>query len=146
MHDHPPDLSELSPEQWESLCDGCGLCCLIRLEDEVTGDFHYTNVACRLFDPDHCRCIDYPRRRLKVPSCIQLYPPDPDKIRLMPASCAYRLRAAGKPLPPWHHLQCGDRKAIHRQIATPKGKVLSEEHIHPSQLPEHIVDWFDAED
>lgn len=139
-------LETLTPEQWEQICDGCGLCCLIRLEDEDSGVYHFTNLACRLFDIETCQCRDYVHRLQSVPECIQLLPLDPDKIDLMPPSCAYRLRFEGRPLPDWHHLVCGDRQAIHRRTVTPRGKVISEEHVHPRQVARHIVDWFDGDD
>ncbi|KAF1854344.1 hypothetical protein Lal_00045021 [Lupinus albus] len=95
-------LAQLDQEEWESLCDGCGLCCLQKLEDEDDGAVYYTRIACKLLDLKTCRCTNYPKRRDFVPDCIQLTPAQADEFRWLPPTCGYRLVAEGKDLPPWH--------------------------------------------
>ena len=101
-------LAEMSPSEWESLCDGCGLCCLVRFEDEVTGEIIPTRVHCKLFDPDACRCTNYEDRHRHVPDCIKLTPGNIEALGWMPKSCAYRRLWEGKQLPRWHPLITGD--------------------------------------
>src|SRR6266404_1933901 len=88
-------LSEMTSEEWESLCDGCGRCCLVKLEDEDTGDFHFTGVGCRLFDAGRCRCHDYENRSERVPDCVRLDPAAVRALDWLPPTCAYRLVAEG---------------------------------------------------
>lgn len=132
------DLASLSREEWEALCDGCGKCCLAKLEDEDTGEIWLTNVACRLLDTRTARCRDYRHRRASVPDCIRLTPALLERIAWLPDSCAYRLRAAGQPLPAWHHLISGDPEAIHRAGASVAGKVISERDAGP--LEHHLTE------
>ena len=135
-------LREMSPEEWEALCDGCGKCCLIKLEDEDTGKIHYTDVACVLLDLGKCRCIDYSNRQKRVSDCVTLTPENIDRVKQwMPSSCAYRLLADGKPLPQWHYLECGDRGAVHRQGKSALGRCVTETGIEIDDLPGHIVRW-----
>jgi len=100
-------LDELAPEEWEALCDGCGRCCLTKLEDADTGDVYYTDVACTLLDLETCRCRDYPHRSERVPDCVRLSPDAAHDCFWLPHTCAYRLRAEGRPLPEWHPLITG---------------------------------------
>jgi uncharacterized cysteine cluster protein YcgN (CxxCxxCC family) len=136
------DLASLSRAEWEALCDGCGKCCLAKLEDEDTGEIWLTNVACRLLDTGTARCKDYRHRRALVPDCIRLTPALAERIAWLPDSCAYRLRARGLPLPAWHHLISGDPEAIHRAGASVAGKVISERDAGPLEhhLTERISD------
>lgn len=135
-------LEELSPQEWESLCDGCGRCCLVKLEDEDTGEVHFTDVACRLFDAKSCRCSDYPRRRRRVRDCLKLTPDLVRKLTWLPPSCAYRLRAEGKPLPAWHPLVSGSRDSVHRAGISVRGKIgASEEDVDLDDYVDHIVTW-----
>jgi uncharacterized protein len=131
-------LESLSRTEWEALCDGCGKCCLHKLEDEDTGEVHFTNVACRLLDTTTARCKDYRHRRALVPDCLRLTPRVAATAAWLPASCAYRLRADGKPLPDWHYLISGDRDAVHRAGASVAGKVVSEDLAGP--LEHHVVE------
>ncbi len=108
-------LLELTPAEWEALCDGCGRCCLHKLEDEESGLIYYTDVACRLLDLDTCRCRDYRQRRRVINDCVQLSPLEPANFAWLPTSCAYRCLAEGRSLPDWHYLVCGDREQVHRQ-------------------------------
>ena len=134
-------LDDLSREEWEALCDGCGKCCLIKLEDEDTGAVHYTDVACRLFDPDTCRCGSYALRRQLVKGCVQLTPETIDEDKdWMPATCAYRLMAEGEPLPRWHYLVCGDREAVHRAGASMRGQTVPEYEVPEDEWEDRIIE------
>lgn len=133
-------LAEMNAQEWESLCDGCGRCCLIKFDDELSGRILFTNVACRLLDIDTCRCTDYVHRTERVPDCMDLRPPDPQRYRQLPDTCAYRLLAEGEDLPWWHPLVCGTPAEVIRAGISVSGKVLSEEYIHPDQLVDHIID------
>ena len=127
-------LLALSPEEWEALCDGCGRCCLVKLEDEDTGELHYTNVACRHLDIDACRCTDYDNRAVINPRCAVLSPDRLDVLALMPDTCAYRLVHEDRTL----NMKPGELSV--------SGRVVSEEYIHDDQLPEHIVEWLVADE
>lgn len=120
-------LSEMTREEWESLCDGCGLCCLHKLEDEDTGDLYYTNVACRLLDPESGRCRDYAGRVSQVPDCISLSPDELSACPWLPETCAYRRLEAGKGLPVWHPLRTADPESVHRAGVSVRGRVVSED-------------------
>jgi uncharacterized cysteine cluster protein YcgN (CxxCxxCC family) len=132
-------LADLSREEWESLCDGCGRCCLHKIEDADSGEIADTNVACKLLDTDTARCSDYRHRKAYVPDCLRLTLKIVDEVEWLPETCAYRRRAAGRPLPEWHHLLTGDREAVHRAGASVAGRVISEREAGP--LEHHIVDW-----
>ena len=132
-------LADLSREEWESLCDGCGRCCLHKIEDADSGEIADTNVACKLLDTDTARCSDYRHRKAYVPDCLRLTLKIVDEVEWLPETCAYRRRAAGRPLPEWHHLLTGDREAVHRAGASVAGRVISERDAGP--LEHHIVDW-----
>jgi hypothetical protein len=131
-------LAELDRGQWEALCDGCGKCCLHKLEDEETGELFPTNVACRLLDRNTALCSDYRHRRAYVPDCVRLTSGNVDTIDWLPSTCAYRLRAEGKPLPDWHYLVCGDRDAVRRAGHSVAGWTISE--TDAGELEHHIVD------
>jgi len=134
-------LAELSPKQWEALCDGCAKCCLHKLEDEDSGDVFYTKVRCRYLDEAECRCTDYANRSVLVPNCIQLDRDNVGSLDWLPASCAYRLRADNKPLANWHPLVSGDRGAVHEAGISIRGRAISDEYVHPDGYDEHIVTW-----
>lgn len=131
-------IESLDRAQWEALCDGCGRCCVHQLEDEVTGELFPTNVACRLLDLATARCSDYRHRKALVPDCIRLTPAKLLTMDWLPESCAYVRRAAGKPLPEWHYLVCGDREAVHRVGASVRGWAISE--TEAGDLEAHIVE------
>lgn len=134
-------MAKMSPSEWESLCDGCGKCCCIRLEDEDTGKIFITDVACHLFDAGSCQCSDYPNRSKKVPDCVTLTPENVDSLKWMPQTCAYRLVAEGKDLPEWHHLVTGSRQSIHDAGMSVQDAVVSEEYIHEDLVPSRVVIW-----
>ena len=131
-------IERLDRAQWEALCDGCGKCCLHKLEDEDTGEIHPTNVACRLLDRRTGFCSDYRNRRSYVPECVRLTAGNVGAIDWLPSTCAYRLRAAGEPLPGWHYLVCGDREAVKRAGQSVSGWTISE--ADAGDLEHHVVD------
>lgn len=131
-------LASLDAGEWEALCDGCGKCCLHKLEDEDTGRIYPTNVACRLLDLETARCGDYKHRRRHVPDCLTLTKRSVADIEWLPQSCAYRLRAEGRPLPEWHYLVCGDRDAVHRAGESIVGWTVGEDVAGP--LENHLVE------
>jgi uncharacterized cysteine cluster protein YcgN (CxxCxxCC family) len=134
-------LDEMTPGEWEKLCDGCGKCCLVKLIDDLTDDLHYTEVACRLLDCESCRCKDYPNRKALVPDCVVLSPAVVRDIHWMPSTCAYRLVHEGKDLPFWHHLVCGDPAMVHKAGISVGGRVVSEDQVPEERLVDYIVDW-----
>ena len=133
-------LSELTSEEWESLCDGCAKCCIIKFEDEDTGRIYHTNVVCELLDIYHCRCQSYAERSVLVPTCLTLDPELAASLPWMPETCAYRLLAEGKDLPLWHPLVSGSPKTVHTAGMSVRGKVVSGKDIDPDDLPDYVVD------
>ncbi len=129
--------------EWESLCDGCGRCCLIKLEDEATDKLAETNVVCRHFNHDTCRCNEYEQRSTLVPECVTLDPDNLDECYFMPPTCAYRLLAEGKSLPGWHPLVHGSDELMRALGISVAGMVISEEVVHDDQLEMHIIDWLE---
>jgi uncharacterized cysteine cluster protein YcgN (CxxCxxCC family) len=131
-------LSTLDRGQWEALCDGCGRCCLHKLEDEDTGDLYPTNVACKLLDRRTGVCRDYTNRKKIVDDCVKLDPNKLDALEWLPDTCADRLRARGKPLPKWHYLVSGSRETVHEAGQSTRGWTVSEEDA--GELEYHIVE------
>lgn len=134
-------LAELSEAEWESLCDGCGRCCLNKLEDQDTGEVFWTNVACRLFDSESCRCLDYPNRNAKVADCIALTAQNVPALTWLPPTCGYRLVAEGRDLYWWHPLVSGDPDTVHDAGISVRGRTLSELDIPEADLENHVVKW-----
>jgi hypothetical protein len=139
-------LDQLSPEEWESLCDGCGLCCLRKMEDPDTGEIAYTGVSCWLLDCDSCRCRDYDHRLARVADCIGLQPGNREQLKWMPTTCAYRLVDAGQPLPEWHPLISGSGQTVHSAGISVRGRCVSEAFVHEDDIESLIVDWVTATD
>jgi len=131
-------LAELDRGQWEALCDGCGKCCLHKLEDDQTGELYPTNVACKLLDRRSAQCKDYRNRRTFVPDCVRLDIGNVFTTDWLPSTCAYRLRANGEKLPDWHYLVSGDREAVHRAGESTRGWTVSEDEA--GDLEFHLVD------
>ncbi|SCY11162.1 YcgN family cysteine cluster protein [Desulfoluna spongiiphila] len=131
-------LSGMSRKQWESLCDGCGLCCMEKLEDADTGAVYVTSVACQYLDLESCRCRIYENRTYINDVCVELTPASISKYRWLPETCAYRRVLAGKPLPSWHPLLCGSAKKMKKAGATACDRAISGESIHPDDLHRFI--------
>ncbi|OQX30799.1 MAG: hypothetical protein B0D96_03455 [Candidatus Sedimenticola endophacoides] len=132
-------LTDLSNEEWEALCDGCAKCCLHRFEDSRTREIHFTNVCCRYLDQHSCRCSDYLRRNVNVPECVLITPKVLEAPYWLPETCAYRLLAEGRPLPPWHPLVSGDPATVFRSGNAVCGRVISERET--DCLEHHLIDW-----
>jgi uncharacterized cysteine cluster protein YcgN (CxxCxxCC family) len=139
-------LDDMDQEEWEALCDGCGRCCLVKIEDEDSGELFYTNVICEYHDSQRCRCTGYTDRSLLVPDCIKVTPEVARTRHWLPDTCAYRLLAEGKALFDWHPLVSGDHDSVHRAGISVRGKVVAEQYVHLDELPEHLVNWFDPRD
>ena len=137
---HTP-LDEMTPTQWESLCDGCGKCCVLKLEDVDTNDIYYTDVGCKLLDCKTARCCDYQNRKDHVPDCIVLSMDNLPQLRWMPASCAYRLLYEGKSLPDWHPLISGSPMSPIAAGHSVAGRIFPETAIDEDDLPDHITNW-----
>jgi len=135
-------LVEMSDAEWESLCDGCGRCCLVKLEEEDTAATYFTDVGCRLLDGQSCRCRDYSHRSEKVDDCVRLTPKVVHEIKWLPPTCAYRLLDEGKDLYWWHPLVSGDPDTVHQARISVRGRVRdSEDDVPDETLEDRIVDW-----
>ncbi|MGB0670198.1 MAG: YcgN family cysteine cluster protein [Rhodospirillales bacterium] len=132
-------LAEMTGDEWESLCDGCGKCCLEKLEDEDSGEIRHTDIACRLLDLKSCRCRDYARRSRLVPDCVRLTPANVSQLRWMPASCAYRRLAEGRGLPDWHPLVSGRADSVREAGQSVFGRVVHDN--GRMDWDDHVVDW-----
>lgn len=132
-------LEEMTPEEWESLCDGCGRCCLHKLREDETGALSFTDVSCRLLDGHTCRCRDYANRHRRVPDCVSLTPAAVREIDWLPPSCAYRRLAGGKDLAWWHPLVSGDPDTVHRAGVSVRGRATNERYAGP--LEHHLAEW-----
>jgi uncharacterized cysteine cluster protein YcgN (CxxCxxCC family) len=134
-------LGELTRAEWEALCDGCGKCCLVKLEDEATGEVVYTDVACRLLDLGTCRCGNYPLRRQLVAGCVSMTEENLEEVLAwMPATCAYKLVHAGRDLESWHPLISGDPESVHRAGVSLRGRMVAEYEVTEEEWPEHVVE------
>jgi uncharacterized cysteine cluster protein YcgN (CxxCxxCC family) len=134
-------LAEMTPQEWESLCDGCGRCCLNKLHEEETDRIYYTDVGCRLLDGASCRCRDYPNRLAQVDDCELLTPDNVATLSWLPPSCGYRLLAKGKDLYWWHPLVSGDPESVHAAGVSVRGRVGVLEHELEGDLEDRLVDW-----
>jgi hypothetical protein len=132
-------LAEMSAAEWESLCDGCGKCCMVLLRDEATGTVYETDIACRLYDPEARRCTDYAKRHKRVRDCVRMTPQSVGALDWMPSTCAYRLVLRGQDLPEWHHLRTGDRNSVARAGAASPEVLVSEERVSAEGLEDHVT-------
>ncbi|RKF14205.1 YcgN family cysteine cluster protein [Roseovarius spongiae] len=134
-------LTRMTREEWEALCDGCGKCCMNKLEDEDTGEVALTRVACRLFDDATCRCAHYETRHRFVPECIVLRPKNMDaNLYWMPETCAYKLLWTGKPLFDWHPLISGDPESVHSAGVSMQHRTVSETEIDEDDWEDHVIE------
>ena len=134
-------LAEMTEAEWESLCDGCGKCCLVGLEDEDSGEIYLTDVACTLFDSAQCRCGDYANRQARVHDCVKLTPENVPELHWLPKTCAYRLVAAGRDLFWWHPLVSGDPETVHAARVSIRGKTRPEGRLKLRGLMRRITQW-----
>lgn len=130
----------MSPKEWEALCDGCGICCLYKIEDKDSGEVHLTHVACRFLDEVTCVCKLYNNRKKVMPTCIKLTPDNVASLDWLPDTCAYRLILNGKPLPEWHHLISNNLDSVHHAGVSVLGKVVNESSINMDHLEDYVVD------
>jgi len=130
----------MSTDEWESLCDGCGLCCLVKIEDEDSGAVFNTSVSCRQLDIETCRCRDYDNRLADVTMCIQMTLETLSELKWLPETCAYKRLYQGKQLPVWHPLITGEKDSVHKAGFSARWFAQSEEYIHPEQLVDFIID------
>ncbi len=138
------NLSEMSTEEWESLCDGCGLCCLHKLEDEDTGDVFFTSIACRLIDMETCRCTRYAERTQIIPDCLDLRTLDTAQYHWLPISCAYRLVHEGKDLPAWHPLLSKNPDSVNEaKISIRHYARIESPDDDLEDLEDFILDWLE---
>lgn len=135
-------LEEMSVAEWESLCDGCARCCLVKLEEEDTGKIHFTDVGCTLLDTRACRCADYTNRQARVHDCVKLTPAAVRTLSWLPVTCAYRVLAEGGDLAPWHPLVSGRPESVVEAGVSVRGRVYaSEDDLVPELWPERVVKW-----
>jgi len=134
-------LDDLSDEEWEALCDGCGRCCLHKLEDEDSGAVHYTDIACQLLDTATCRCSDYSSRFTRVPDCLSVRPLTEQKIAWLPSTCAYVKRYNGEPLADWHPLISGNAESVRTAGIGMQGRCQRESEVPVIEWPHHLISW-----
>lgn len=134
-------LAEMSTAEWESLCDGCGKCCLGMVDDPEGNGLRHTAVACRLLDPHTCRCTSYEDRHRFVPDCVRITPRKIAKLPWLPSTCAYRRLDAGAPLPSWHPLITRDASSVHDAGQSVRGRMVSERDVDAADIVTHIADW-----
>ncbi|GLP96502.1 YcgN family cysteine cluster protein [Paraferrimonas sedimenticola] len=132
-------LQELTPQEWESLCDGCGKCCLNKVIDDDTDDLYYTEVRCKLLDNKTCQCKQYQNRFDYVPDCVTITPENVAELDWLPNTCAYRRLYFGEDLPNWHYLIAGDKRKMHKKQKSVQGKTVCETGV--KELQDHIVIW-----
>ncbi|PIP01825.1 MAG: hypothetical protein COW18_14515 [Zetaproteobacteria bacterium CG12_big_fil_rev_8_21_14_0_65_54_13] len=133
-------MSEMSDDEWESLCDGCGRCCVWKFEDEDTAEILYTDIRCQQFNESTCRCTDYPQRTTIEPECMDIRALEEKQFAWLPESCAYRLLHEGKPLFDWHPLISGDKQSVHTAGISLQHKTTSPEGITEEDIIRHIID------
>jgi len=131
-------LNEMTPDEWESLCDACGKCCVHKIQDEDTEEIFYTDIACRLLDIHTCRCTQYEQRHTLVPECVVMNAGNRDMLEWMPSTCAYRLLAEGKPLYPWHPLLTGNPQSTHEADISVQDLLVREETV--DDILDHVLE------
>ncbi len=136
-------LEQMTPDEWESLCDGCGLCCLVKIEDADTGEVFNTSASCRQLDVETCRCHDYENRLTGVPMCIQLTLENLAQLDWLPETCAYKRLNMGQLLPSWHPLITKNKNSVHEAGFSAKWFAQSEEYVHPDQLIDFVINLDD---
>lgn len=134
-------LTEMTTEEWESLCDNCGKCCLIKLEDEKTQKIHFTSVVCNLIDLKTCRCTRYAERTRLVPQCLDLKQHDFAEYNWLPSTCTYRLLSDGEDLPSWHPLVSGNANSVQKAGVSIRSYAMKETDV--KNVKEHIIKWLD---
>ena len=134
-------LAQMSEREWEALCDNCGKCCVISLEDADSGALYLTDVSCKLFDGKKCQCSDYPNRKKYVPDCVKLTPKNVPKLDWLPRTCAYRLVSEGRDLYWWHPLVSGDRETVHVAKASARNRTRPQGRLQVPGLMKRIVEW-----
>ncbi|HCD28145.1 MAG TPA: YcgN family cysteine cluster protein [Gammaproteobacteria bacterium] len=134
-------LDEMNQQEWESLCDGCARCCMVKLQDEDTEIVHYTALVCDLLDQSSCRCTRYPERHQLVPNCVIMNPERARSFDWLPTTCAYRTLAEGRPLAWWHPLVSGSDETVHEAGISVRGKVIAESEVHEDEAQEMLIDW-----
>lgn len=134
-------LRQMNEAEWESLCDGCGRCCLNKLEYEDTGDITFTNIRCYMLDPETCRCADYPNRQDHVPECIRLTIEEVETLPWLPPTCGYRLIKEGRDLYWWHPLVSGDPETVHAAGISVRGRTVDEKDIAFEDYEDYEVHW-----
>ncbi len=132
-------LSQMTKQEWELLCDGCGLCCLVKIEDEGSGEVFNTTVSCKQLDIERCRCRDYENRLATVAMCFQLTLKNLPQLTWLPETCAYKCLFEGRSIPTWHPLITNDKNSVHEAGVSAKWFAQSEEYIHPEQLEDFVV-------
>jgi uncharacterized cysteine cluster protein YcgN (CxxCxxCC family) len=139
-------LDEMTEAQWESLCDGCGRCCLQKLEDEQSAEVWFTRVSCRLLNTDTACCTDYPNRFAKVHDCLSVRPLTEEKINWLPASCAYRKLHLGEKLENWHPLVSGRPESVREAGISVAGRCISETEVPVNDYLHHLIHWDNGND
>lgn len=133
-------LAEMDEEEWESLCDGCGKCCLVKLQDEDTDELVFTSMACQQLDINACRCKVYEKRFEHVPDCLDLARENVAELHWLPSTCAYRLVQEGSDLPSWHHLKTGDKQDVHKTYCSVRHLAVSESQVNEEDWDLYIIE------
>lgn len=134
-------MNEMTTSEWESICDGCGRCCLQKLQDEDTEEVYYTDVVCRYFDESTCQCSEYQDRSILVPQCVKLRVEDIELFHWLPSSCSYKILYDSGDLPPWHPLVSKDKKSVRLAGVSIRGRVISEDLIDENDWEDRIINW-----
>ncbi len=134
-------LEEMSASEWESLCDGCARCCMLKLEDSESNEVSYTSVICKYMDEATCRCKEYENRNSLVPDCVWLTIDTVESYQWLPKTCAYRIKAEGRSLHWWHPLLSGRSETVHEVGISVVGKCISEEYVHADDLDDNVIHW-----